>query len=117
MSHKVFIVNGRVERPDGNFNGGFFFHSIKSTNIILGTYPLTQNDIVRIQKAGATAILNIQTGEDMNARGVFWPQLVQKYHEVGIKTTFSYPISDKNEKDYIEALFDCSQHLNDLIDE
>ena len=47
-SHKVFIVNGKVERPDGNFNGGFFFHAIKSTNIILGTYPLTQNDVVRI---------------------------------------------------------------------
>jgi hypothetical protein len=48
QSHKVFIVNGKIIRPDSNFNGGFFFHNIKSTNIIIGTYPLTQNDIVRI---------------------------------------------------------------------
>jgi protein-tyrosine phosphatase len=53
----------------------------------------------------------------MNERGVFWPQMVQKYNEVGIKSVMSYPISDRNETEYIEGLFDCAQHLNDLIEE
>jgi hypothetical protein len=53
----------------------------------------------------------------MNERGVFWPQMVQKYNEVGIKRVVSYPISDRNESEYIEGLFDCAQHLNDLIEE
>lgn len=44
----------------------------------------------------------------MNERGVFWPQMVQKYNEVGIKRVMSYPISDKVESEYIEGLFDCA---------
>lgn len=53
----------------------------------------------------------------MTSRGVFWPQMVEKYKEVGIKTVMSYPISDKNEDEYIEELFNAAQHMNDLINE
>ena len=116
-SHKVFIVNGKIEKADGNFNGGFFFNKIKDSGVIIGTYPLSQNDILRMQRAGTTAVLNIQTGTDMASRGVFWPQMVDKYREIGIDRTFSYPISDKDEDQYIDDLFNCAQHLNDLIEE
>lgn len=114
-THKVFIVNGRIDKLDGNFLGGFFFNKIKDTNIIIGSYPLSKNDLVRMQKAGVTSVLNIQTGSEMTSRGVFWPQMVEKYKEVGINTVMSYPISDKNEDDYIEELFNAAQHVNDLI--
>ena len=43
--------------------------------------------------------------------------MVQKYNEAGINKCFSYPISDKNEEQYIEELFNGAQHLNDLINE
>jgi hypothetical protein len=58
-SHKVFIVNGHIEKSDGNFNGGFYFNKVKDANIVIGTYPLSQNDILRIKQAGATAIINL----------------------------------------------------------
>lgn len=55
----------------------------------------------------------------MTERGVFWPQLVDKYNEVGIDTrdVMSFPIPDKNEEKYIEELFNAAQHLNDMINE
>ena len=115
--HKVFIVNGRIDKADGNFLGGFFFNKVKDTNIILGSYPLSQNDLIRMKKAGVTGVMNIQTGNDMTQRGVFWPQLVEKYKEVGIDNVFSYPIPDKDEDEYIEELFNAAQHLNDMINE
>ena len=40
-SHKVYIVNGHIERQDGNFNGGFYFNKVRDANIVIGTYPLT----------------------------------------------------------------------------
>jgi len=52
-------VNGRIEKVDGNFLGGFFFNKIKDTGIILGTYPLTPNDVLKMKKSGVTAIVNI----------------------------------------------------------
>lgn len=116
-THKVFIVNGRIDKADGNFLGGFFFNKIKDTNIILGSYPLSHNDLLRMKNAGVTGVLNIQTGNDMAQRGVFWPQLVEKYKEVGISNVYSYPIPDRDEDQYIEELFNAAQHLNDMINE
>lgn len=113
----MYIVNGKIEKADGNFNGGFFFNKVKDSGIIIGTYPLSQNDILRMKRAGVTAVLNIQTGTDMASRGVFWPQMVDKYREIGIDRTFSYPIADKDEDQYMDDLFNCAQHLNDLIEE
>ena len=79
-THKIFIVNGRIEKFDGNIIGGFFFNRFKDTSIIIGTYPLSLNDILRLKKAGVTAVFNMQTGKDMTNRGIFWPGMVEKYH-------------------------------------
>lgn len=113
----MFIVNGRIDKADGNFLGGFFFNKVKDTNIIIGSYPLSQNDLIRMKKAGVTAVMNIQTGNEMTERGVFWPQMKQKYRENGIDCVMSYPIPDHDEDNYVEELFNCSQHLNDMITE
>lgn len=53
----------------------------------------------------------------MTERGVFWPQIKQECIKAGIEQAFSYPISDKNEDEYIDDLFAAAQHLNDLINE
>lgn len=74
-THKVFIVNGKIEKVDGNFQGGFFFNRIKDSGIILGTYPLTPNDVLKMKKAGVTAVFNIQTGREMLSRGIDWDEM------------------------------------------
>jgi hypothetical protein len=38
-------VNGKLEKADGNFQGGFFHNKISNTGIIIGTYPLSSGDI------------------------------------------------------------------------
>ena len=53
----------------------------------------------------------------MLERGAFWPQIKQECIKAGIDKVISFPISDKNEDEYIESLFDAAQHLNDLINE
>jgi len=50
----------------------------------LGTFPLTPKDMAQIKEAGATAVINLQTGADMISRGVFWPSLKEKYLDMGI---------------------------------
>jgi hypothetical protein len=46
--NKVWIVNGKIERADGNFMGGFFFNRVKKTNIIFGSCPLNTSDMEKI---------------------------------------------------------------------
>ena len=115
-THQVFIVNGKLEKVDGNFQGGFFFNKVKDTRVILGTFPLTQKDLNQIQEIGATAVINLQTGQEMAARGVFWPVMKAKYLELGIQS-YSFPLPDKNEQDYADEIFNICQHLNDLVNE
>lgn len=110
-------MNGCIERQDGNLNGGFFFNKVKDASIIIGTYPLTQNDVLRIKRAGATAVLNLQTGADMQTRGVDWTVMKRSYAEVGIDRALSFPLNDSNPDEFIDGLFNCAQHLNDLIQE
>lgn len=116
-SHKAFIVNGKIDKADGNFEGGFIFNWIQDHNVILGTYPLSMNDVHRIKEAGVTAVLNIQTGPQMNARGIKWDRICSKYRDVGIYNCVSHPILDEDEDEYIEELFHAAQHLNDLIEQ
>ena len=65
-------MNGKLERVDGNFAGGFYFNKIKKTGIIVGSCPLNAGDMDRVKGAGATAVMNIQTGPDMASRGYDW---------------------------------------------
>ena len=115
-SSKVFIVNGKIEKVDDNFAGGFYFNKIKKCSIMVGSCPLTAGDINKIKGAGATAVFNIQTGPDMEARGFDWHQIKDKYRALGI-LPFSYPINDSSEDGYTDGLFHASQHLNDLVNE
>lgn len=39
---QVNIVNGDVQKADGNFLGLFRYAEIGQTNLTLGTYPLNQ---------------------------------------------------------------------------
>jgi len=58
---KVNIVNGDVQKADGNFLGVFRYSEIGTTEITLGTYPQNQYDINVIAETGAKATLCIMT--------------------------------------------------------
>jgi hypothetical protein len=56
---QVWIVNGKIERADGNFAGGFYFNKIKNSGIIVGSCPLGSADMERVKAARATCVMNI----------------------------------------------------------
>lgn len=76
---EAFIVNGHVEKADGNFVGGLTFDQIGETNIYIGPYPQLEKDTIIMSQAGITGILNVQTDNDINHRGINWPKMVQYY--------------------------------------
>ena len=47
---KVFIVNGHIEKADGNFLGDLFFKKIGDTGASIGTYPNSEKDIDLLKK-------------------------------------------------------------------
>lgn len=53
----------------------------------------------------------------MRARGVDWEIMKQKYRDVGIDRCVSFPIDDRSQDEYIDGLYNCAQHLNDLLNE
>jgi len=71
----VKIVNGVVEKADGTFLYGFFFNEIveqgRQHNVVIGSYPLYEVDVEKMVKNGkVTAVLNLQTDEEMVQRGL-----------------------------------------------
>ena len=61
---KVWIVNGHIEKTDANFLGELFFSKIGDTGICIGTYPLDEICVSRLQQAGITGVLNLMSVND-----------------------------------------------------
>lgn len=99
---RVQVVNGVVEKADGTFLHGFFFNEIEEANlpynIVLGSYPLFEVDVRKISKdQNITAVLSLQTDEEIVQRGINERLLVEEFRKVGIKTYYRYGISDDDE--------------------
>jgi hypothetical protein len=45
--------------------GSLYFDKIGDTKISLGTYPLRDDDINKMKKAGISGIMNLQTKKDI----------------------------------------------------
>ena len=67
---RVFVVNGYVDKCDGNFLGGFFIEKIGNSGIFLGSYPSCEMDIQSVNQMGCGAVMNLQTANDIYSRGL-----------------------------------------------
>ena len=67
---RVFIVNGEVHKADANFIGPFFYVPIGKTGISIGSYPIYETDILKLQQGGINAVLDIQTMNQVRMRGI-----------------------------------------------
>lgn len=61
---KVWIVNGHIEKADGNFLGELFFTKVGDTGVCIGTHPAKEEDVERLSQAGITGVLNLMTVND-----------------------------------------------------
>jgi hypothetical protein len=113
-SKRSWIVNGLVDKVDGNFRGGLFFSKIGDTNIVIGAYPKSENDVIKMSERGITAVVNLQTDEEFQARQIDWKQTKAVYKKHAIRI-YRFPLNDMDESAFCASLFTGAQHLNSLL--
>jgi hypothetical protein len=85
------------------------------SQLFVGSYPESRGDIDRLrQESDITAILNLQTDEDMSYFKIDWERLQMLYAARGI-TVQRVPVKDFDPADLREKLPACVKALNDLL--
>jgi hypothetical protein len=64
-SNKVHVVNGWMHKADGNFLNQIFYQQIRNSGIFMGSYPLYELDVQKLNSDGITAVLNIMDALDI----------------------------------------------------
>ena len=59
-----------MHKADGNFLNQFFYQQIRNSGIFMGSYPLYELDVQKLNSDGITAVLNIMDAMDIQQRGV-----------------------------------------------
>ena len=54
-----------IDKADANFLSCLNFNKIGDTRMCLGTYPLRDEDIMKMKDRGITGVLNLQTESDI----------------------------------------------------
>lgn len=101
-------------RLDINFVADLVYHKIGEYPIYIGPYPQNEEDIEKIFESGITAILNLQTDQDMNHRQVNWETNCIHYKKRKIEPV-RFPIHDFNRRDLSEKLSEAGTLLKTLV--
>lgn len=84
--------------------------------IFVGTYPQDLRDIDRLKRDfGITAVLNLQTDEDLERLSVDWPRMETGYRQAGIEIC-RIPVLDFDEDDLCKHLVGSVGELARLLD-
>ena len=83
-------------------------------NLFVGTFPGSPEDIDRLRREGVTAVLNVQTDEDMADWGVDWDRMESYYRETGIEVR-RVPVRDFDPDDLRRKLPRCVEALDELL--
>lgn len=108
---EVFVVNGYVNKADGNFEGPFFLKTLEGRSITIGSYPSADSDYGVIKQAGCTAVLDIQN----NYRAVDFNQEQNAFRKFGISNVKNIKVWDSNETQYVSTLFQAVVELDNMI--
>ena len=83
-------------------------------NVLVGSCPRSRADIEQLADFGVTAVLNVQTDEDMAYWGIGWAAMETAYQGAGIECR-RVPVLDFNPDDLCRRLPDCVQVLDELL--
>ncbi len=75
--------------------------------LAVGSYPHAPEHVQQLQACGVQAVVNLQSEEDLSARGVRWPILGQLYTRAGIVVA-RVPVTDFDRAD-------LQRHLSDAV--
>jgi len=85
------------------------------SQLFLGSRPETTADIDRLRlDSDVTAVLNLQTDDDMRAVHLVWEPLEAHYRNTGIEL-FRVPVRDFDPVDLREKLPECVRALDHLL--
>lgn len=86
-------------------------------NLLVGSCPQTDEDVERLRSDhGVTAVLNVQTDEDMEAWGIDWDDLRRAYEMAGIAVARE-PVRDFDAEALRQRLPACVQTLRTLCEQ
>jgi len=84
-------------------------------DLFVGSYPGSAEDIDCLKRDfGITAVLNVQTDEDMAFRGLNWDDLESHYRATGIEVR-RVPVRDFDPEDLRQKLPRCVEVLDELL--
>lgn len=110
---QVHAVNSVTIFKDVNFVSAMHFDTVPD-NMFIGPYPQTVEDVDTLAEAGVTAVLNVQTDEDFEHRGVQWDKLMKRYEEQNILVK-RYQIRDFDRDSLRSNLNGGAHALDDLL--
>jgi protein-tyrosine phosphatase len=82
--------------------------------LFIGSHPENAADIERLKRTGITAVLNLQTDDDMKYFKLNWTSLARCYKTRGIEVRRA-PVRDFDPADLQEKLPACVSALSDLL--
>ncbi len=82
--------------------------------LMIGSYPQSEEDVRQLHESGVTAVLNLQTDADLDYLGVDWPALEAAYWKYGIQLR-RVPIIDHDPIDLREKLPQAVRTLSQLL--
>lgn len=84
-------------------------------NLVVGSHPRNQEDIALLREQhGVTAVLNLQTDDDLAAFHVNWPALEKHYRSSGMELV-RIRVEDFNSEDLTSKLPECVRELARLL--
>lgn len=83
-TNSVYLVNGFIDKNDGNFLKSFGISKIGDTSCYVGSYPGTDYDVRRLSDAGINAILCLQNQKEMSELNIDWSRAQEIYQRNGI---------------------------------
>ena len=83
-----------------------------TSRLLIGSYPLDSREVEELRSVGITAILCLQTDEDLGERGIKWEE---KAAQTANLTFRSLPVKDFDAADLQQKLPDCVVQLDRML--
>lgn len=84
--------------------------------VYVGSGPTSEEDIIRLKQMRISAVIALQTDEDLSSRGVSWQQLQRWYQDSDIDGQ-RFPINDFDEADLTAKIAQPIKALNQSLND
>jgi atypical dual specificity phosphatase len=82
--------------------------------LFIGSCPMDADDVEQLKAAGVTAVISLQTDDDLEQRDINWAAMENEYRRQGIVVN-RWPITDFSPSDLRKKLRGCVRLLDNLI--